>query len=335
LTIKLIAISDLHQGNPVSLPRNVKVLPQEKLIRNLIQRKPDGILIAGDLQDYMWNFGVEENQKTQIKGHLKNDSVLNALNNGSVPVFFVWGNTDVMDFEKDLTYHDTLVTDEIREWFCDEFPNFVNCHNQVRYIESIPILGYADANKTTDDHSGKCWDEPAIQKDFEELIQSLGQEEKRKLIFMTHCAPRGVLDFSSLGSRHIGSYYLRELIETYQPILSIFGHVHYCGGYSEFIGKTQCINVSSFGLVVSHEILFGQSTFELQIDSNYKVVSTKMIVSHFWERKMKKAFVEYRHCQVCGRHTPFARKQFKTCRVCLGARRLSESTSNGSKKQKP
>ena len=328
MTIKLIAISDLHQGNPISLPKNVKVLPQEKLIRNLIQRKPDCILIAGDLQDYMWNYGVEQNQITQIKGHIMNDGVLKALNNGSVPVFFVWGNTDVMDFEKDFSYQKTPVTDEIREWFCEEFPNFHNCHDKVNYIKSLPILGYADANKTTDDHSGKCWDEPIIQKDFENLIQGLSQEEKQKLIFMTHCAPRGVLDFSSLGSRHIGSYYLRELIETYQPILSIFGHVHYCGGYSEFVGKTQCINVSSFGLVVSHEILFGQSAFELQIDSNHKVISTKMIVSHYWERKIKKAFVEYRHCQVCGRHTPFARKQFKTCRVCLGARRLSEMTQN-------
>ncbi|MFX1515439.1 MAG: metallophosphoesterase [Promethearchaeota archaeon] len=332
MTIKLIAISDLHQGNPVSLPKNVKVLPQEKLIRNLIQRKPDGILIAGDLQDYMWNYGVESNQITQIKGHIKNDSVLKALNNGSVPVFFVWGNTDVMDFEKDFSYQETPVTDEIREWFGEEFPNFHNCHDKVNYIKNIPILGYSDANKTTDDHSGKCWDETAIQEDFENLIQDLSQDERQRLIFMTHCAPRGVLDFSSLGSCHIGSYYLRELIETYQPILSIFGHVHYCGGYSEFIGKTQCINVSSFGLVVSHEILFGQSAFELQIDSNHKVISTKMIVSHYWERKLKKAFVEYRHCQVCGRHTPFARKQFKTCRVCLGARRLSEMNSQNSRK---
>lgn len=325
MTLKLIAIADLHQSNPIILPRDIKVVPQEKLIRGLIQRNPDGILIAGDLQDYMWNFGVDQNQITQIKGHIRNDSVLKALNNGPVPVFFVWGNTDVMDFEKDKSYQDTPVTDELREWFSEEFPNFRNCHNEVHYIESIPILGYADANKTTDDHSGKCWDEPAIHKDFEELIQGLSPDEIQKTIFMTHCAPRGVLDFSSLGSRHIGSYYLRELVETYQPILSIFGHVHYCGGYSEFIGKTQCINVSSFGLVVSHEILFGQSVFELQIDSDYHISSTKMIVSHYWEGRLEKAFVEYRHCQVCGRHTPFARKQFKTCRVCLGARRLSES----------
>lgn len=322
MKIKLIAIADLHQGNPVSLPSNIRVVSQDKLIQNIIQRKPDGILIAGDLQDYFWNLGVEANRIPQIKKRMKNDSIFKALNSGSVPVFFVWGNTDVMDLEKGRSYHETPVTDELREWFCDEFRNLRNCHNKIQYIKDIPILGYADANKTTDDHSGKCWDEPTILRDFRNLIQSLDPKKRLQTIFLTHTPPRGVLDFSSLGGRHIGSYYLRELIEDFQPILSIFGHVHYCGGYSEFISQTQCINVSSFGLVVSHEILFGQSAFELQINSSYEVNSTTMIVSHYWEGKRKKAFVEYRHCEVCGRHTPFARKQFKTCRVCLGARRI-------------
>ncbi|MFX0212150.1 MAG: metallophosphoesterase [Candidatus Hodarchaeota archaeon] len=330
MKIKLIAISDLHQGNPVFLPSNIRVIHQEKLIENLIQRKPDGILIAGDLQDHMWNSGTETNQINQIKKQLKDDPVFNALNNGSIPVYFIWGNTDVMDLEKGKTYHETPVTDELREWFCDTFHNLQDCHNKVQYLKGIPILGYGDANKTTDDHSGKCWDETAIFRDFQYIIQDLDPEEKQQIILLTHTPPRGILDFSSLGGRHIGSYYLRELIEEFQPLLSVFGHVHYCGGYSEFINKTQCINVSSFGLVVSHEILFGQSAFELQINSNKEISSTTMIVSHYWERKQKKEFVEYRHCQICGRHTPFARKQFKTCRVCLGARRIEDQLQQNS-----
>ncbi len=320
--IKIIAVADLHQGNYPSLPQNIRVVSQEKLIRNLIQRNPDGILIAGDLQDYMWNLGLEAKKVPEIKKQLKNDLIFNILNKASVPVFFIWGNTDVMDFEKGVTYQETPVTDEMREWFCDEYSNLINCHEKVQYIEGLPVLGYNDANKTTDDHSGKCWDEPAIFESFQKLIRGLDEEEHRRSIFLTHTPPRGALDFSSLGGRHIGSYYLRELIEEFNPILSIFGHVHYCGGYSELINQTQCINVSSFGLVVSHDILFGQSAFELQINPNYEVSSTTMIVSHYWEGEQKKAFVEYRHCQVCGRHAPFARKQFKTCRVCLGARRI-------------
>lgn len=332
MSIKLITISDLHQGNPILLPANIEVVSQEKLINNLIRRKPDGILIAGDIQDFMWNLGVNSNRSSQIKKIIREDSVFNALNRASVPVFFIWGNTDVMDCEKGNIYHDTPLTDELRDWFSEEFSNLHNCHNKVQTIGNLPILGFNDANRTTDEHSGKCWEESAILDNFRPLVLSLSEEEQSRSIFLTHTPPRGVLDFSSLGGKHIGSYYLRELIEEFQPLLSIFGHVHYCGGYSEFIGQTQCMNVSSFGLALSHDILFGQSAFELQIDSNYKVSSTKMIVSHYWKGKRKRPFIEYRRCQVCGRHTPFARRQFKTCRVCLGAKRienkLKQNTEN-------
>ncbi|MFX0172942.1 MAG: metallophosphoesterase [Candidatus Hodarchaeota archaeon] len=318
---KIIAIADLHQGTSPSPPSNISVISQEKLIRNLIRKKPEGILIAGDLQDYMWEIGTNKHAIPQIKEKIKHDKVFNALNEGSIPVFFVWGNTDVMDVEKSLSYESTSITNELRTWFCEEFGNFTDCHNKIQYLNEIPIIGYEDANKTMEDHSGKCWDEPEIIKDLKPLIQSLTPDKRQQAIIMTHAPPRGVLDFSSFGNMHIGSYYLRELIEDYQPMLSVFGHVHFCGGYSEFVGRTQCINTSSFGLAISHEILFGQSSFELKI-KNSQVTSTKMIVQHFWEGKQKKYFVEYRKCQICGRHTPFARKEFKTCRVCLGARRI-------------
>jgi Icc-related predicted phosphoesterase/ribosomal protein S14 len=325
LTVKIIAISDLHQGNPISPPSNIEVVSQDKLILNLAKRNPDGILIAGDLQDYMWNLGTETSRIPLIKKQLRNDPVFNSLNKigKTIPVIFVWGNTDIMDFEKGQD--STPVTDEMRKWFCNEFSNLKNCHSKICYIKEIAILGYNDANKTTDEHSGKCWDEPAILEDLKPALNNFTDDNiLQKGIFLTHTPPRGVLDFSSLGDRHIGSFHFREIIEDIQPILSIFGHVHYCGGYSEYIGKTQCINVSSFGLAISYDILFGQSAFELQIDPDYTISSTKMIVSHFWEKNYKKAFLEYRSCQICGRHTPFARKEFKTCRVCLGAKRIEK-----------
>lgn len=322
-SIKIIAIADLHQGTHPSPPLNVKVLSQEKLIQSLIQREPHGILIAGDLQDYMWEFGVGTKAFSEIKEKISHDKVFSALNEGSIPVFFIWGNTDVMDVEKSLSYERTSLTNELRTWFCEEFTNFRSCHNKIHYLKELPIIGFNDANKTMEDHSGKCWEEPSIIKDLKPMIQGLSPEKRQRAIIMTHAPPRGILDFSSLSNKHIGSYFLRELIEDYQPMLSVFGHVHYCGGYSEFIGRTQCINTSSFGLAISHDILFGQSSFELKFEDS-QVVSTKMIVPHYWERKQKKYFVEYRRCQFCERHTPFARKEFKTCRVCLGARRIRD-----------
>ncbi len=170
--------------------------------------------------------------------------------------------------------------------------------------------------------SGKCWEETEIHHELRPIIDDMSIKTRKKLIILTHTPPRGLLDFSSLGSRHIGSFYYREIIDDFQPKMAIFGHVHYLGSYTEYCGRTQCINVSSFGLAVSHDILFGQSAFEIKIDPKSENIDTTMIVPHYWEKKRQKPFVEYRKCQDCGNYAPFARRQFKYCRICLGTRRI-------------
>ncbi|MHA2157120.1 MAG: metallophosphoesterase family protein [Candidatus Hodarchaeales archaeon] len=317
---RVLVISDLHQGTSISPPSGIRVVTQENLIKNLIAREPDAVLIAGDLQDYMWNDGKSDDSVSSVEKGIESDPVLTALNDADPPVYYVWGNTDIMDCEKETS--ETPLTDEVREWFSTEFSNFHDCHEKILKMSNFTILGYQDANKTDIYSSGKCWEETTIHHDLRPIIESLSNEQKKQLILLTHTPPRGILDFSSLGSRHIGSFYLRELIDDFQPKISVFGHVHYLGGYTKYCGRTQCINVSSFGLAVSHDILFGQSAFEIQLDTESEEISTSMIVPHYWEGKRKRTFVEYRSCQGCGRYAPFARRQFKYCRICLGTRRI-------------
>ncbi len=317
---KILVISDLHQGTSITPPAGIRVVTQDRLIENLIARSHDAILIAGDFQDYMWNEGKSTKSVSLVKKRIESDPVISTLNNADSPVYFVWGNTDIMDCEKETT--ETPLTDELRGWFTTEFSNFNDCHKQIHQMSDFTIIGYQDANKTDIYSSGKCWEETAIHKELRPIIEKLSNEQKKQLIILTHTPPRGILDFSSLGSRHIGSFYLREIIDDFQPKVSVFGHVHYLGGYTKYCGRTQCINVSSFGLAVSHDILFGQSAFEILLDSKSEEISTSMIVPHYWEDKKKHAFVEYRSCQGCGRYAPFARRQFKYCRICLGSRRI-------------
>ncbi len=325
---RILVISDLHQGTSISPPSGIRVVTQENLIKNLIAREPDAVLIAGDIQDYMWNDGKSDDSVSSVEKSIEADPVLTALNDADPPVYYVWGNTDIMDCEKETS--ETPLTEEVREWFSTEFSNFHDCHEKILKMSNFIILGYQDANKTDIYSSGKCWEETTIHHDLRPIIESLSNEQKKQLILLTHTPPRGILDFSSLGSRHIGSFYLRELIDDFQPKISVFGHVHYLGGYSKYCGRTQCINVSSFGLAVSHDILFGQSAFEIQLDTDSEEISTSMIVPHYWEGKRKRAFVEYRSCQGCGRYAPFARRQFKYCRICLGTRRIqSQEAASG------
>ena len=320
---RILVISDLHQGTSVAPPSGIRVVAQKHLIENLIARKPEAVLIAGDLQDYMWNDGKASDSVSSVKKSLESDPVLSALNDADPPVYFVWGNTDIMDCEKEIAdTTDTPLTNEVRDWFKTEFSNFHDCHRQIQKMADFTLIGYQDANKTDVYSSGKCWEETVIHHELRPLIENLSSEQKKQLILLTHTPPRGILDFSSLGSRHIGSFYLREIIDDFAPKMSVFGHVHYLGGYTKYCGRTQCINVSSFGLAVSHDILFGQSAFEIQLDAESEEISTSMIVPHFWEGKGKRDFVEYRSCLGCGRYAPFARKQFKYCRICLGSRRI-------------
>ena len=322
---RILAISDLHLGTTVNLPSGVRVNTQEQVIKKLLDRKPDVIMIAGDLQDYFWNEGTSSEIVSDIKKAIREDPVINSLNNAEQLVYFVWGNTDVMDCEKDK--EDTSITDNLRNWFTDEFTNFHDCHQQVHQVEGFTVVGYQDANRTDMLSSGKCWEETAIHHELRPIIKELTKEQRNNLILLSHAPPRGILDFSSLGSRHIGSFYLRELIDDFQPKLALFGHVHYLGGYSLYCGRTLCLNVSSFGLAESHDILFGQSAFEIVIDLNSNEISTSMLVPHYWEGKKMKPFVEYRLCRGCERYAPFARRQFKYCRICLSTRRLQSQVA--------
>jgi Icc-related predicted phosphoesterase/ribosomal protein S14 len=322
---RILAISDLHQGTAVAPPLGTRVVTQEQLIEKLIAREPDVIMIAGDLQDHMWNSGDSNSSVTSVKKAILADRVIKSLNEADMPVYFVWGNTDIMDNEKEKL--ETPITDDIRQWFTDEFTNFHDCHKQVLSLDEFTIVGYQDANKTDPLSAGRCWEEPEIHHELRPIIEKLTKKQRDQLILLTHVPPRGILDFSSLGSRHIGSFYLRELIDDFQPKLAMFGHVHYLGGYSLYCGRTQCVNISSFGLAVSHEILFGQSAFEIVLEPNSEEIPTTMIVSHYWKGKKRQDFVEYRTCQGCGRHAPFARPQFKYCRICLSKRRLQNQVA--------
>ncbi len=61
-------------------------------------------------------------------------------------------------------------------------------------------------------------------------------------ILVTHAPPKGAGDETSAG-RSIGSDSIRAAIETLQPKLAVYGHVHDCWGYRGQIGATQCANL--------------------------------------------------------------------------------------------
>ncbi|MEM3703267.1 MAG: metallophosphoesterase [Candidatus Bathyarchaeia archaeon] len=102
-------------------------------------------------------------------------------------------------------------------------------------------------------------EEDGLYRQIEEKIKKFGFEDPAKLIFNFHCPPYNTnLDLAPkldknlkivlMGGKpllvHVGSVAIRKLIEKYQPLLGLHGHIH--ESYAEDrIGKTVVLNPGS------------------------------------------------------------------------------------------
>ena len=89
----------------------------------------------------------------------------------------------------------------------------------------------------------------SIEEDLENLIKDIPQDN---LILITHAPPFDtVCDQMNDGGqkRSIGSVGVRRIIEKYQPLLTLHGHIHdsaeNAGAYQQHIKKTVCATVSN------------------------------------------------------------------------------------------
>ena len=99
-------------------------------------------------------------------------------------------------------------------------------------------------------------DEEDLHKRFETMLQGVTAEPERQ-IFSLHCPPYSTglddapqltaeMDLKDAGRSTVpvGSTAVRQVIEEYQPALSLHGHIHEARGTTR-LGKTLCINPGS------------------------------------------------------------------------------------------
>jgi uncharacterized protein len=134
--------------------------------------------------------------------------------------------------------------------------------------ESFQMLSYGFANPTPW-HSPREMPEEELQRHLESLASQL--EEPARSVFNLHVPPiRTALDTAPLVDENLspiiqggsllmgpaGSEAVRHVIEKYQPLLALHGHIHESRGTVK-IGKTVCINPgSAYGEGVLHGALF-------------------------------------------------------------------------------
>lgn len=166
------------------------------------------------------------------------------LETKNIKIYLMPGNDD-------FYYVDTIL---------DRFPIFINHDQKILKIgrsdDEYFLVGYSKTNITP----WKCprdTEEDELRQELKALLEKV--EDYSRLILNTHCPPYNTtLDLAPLLDRdlkpvisagnvvftHVGCVSVREVIESYQPLLGLHGHIHESRGV-EKIGRTVIINAGS------------------------------------------------------------------------------------------
>lgn len=197
--------------------------------------------------------GKRKARKMIYKSVRNGRRVLRKLNSYKVPVFLIPGNWDWTHqeggewafLEKDL-YHDKLIKG---------FKNIVDLHEKIVNKFDLTFIGYGECSgPELIEHRGyKSTTKKQIAANRKKYKKLLAEHEKKfkkakhPVVFLSHNVPFNTkLDLiedkkSPQNGKHFGSNLTRDLIEKYQPVLCVGGHIH-----DQFrkqkIGKTLAIN---------------------------------------------------------------------------------------------
>ncbi|MFB6208149.1 MAG: metallophosphoesterase [Candidatus Nanohaloarchaea archaeon] len=177
--------------------------------------------------------------------------VLEHLSSKGVPVYLVPGNWDwTGEIYEDWNY---LKKDRYRS-IVKDFDNVHDVNFSSRTIDGHTLIGYGPCSgpEIPQYEDDKPEDEEELEGLKEEYRENKEELEKlfqsdEPIIFLSHNVPNNTSldridnEDSPAHGRHYGSIIVRELVDEYQPVVSIAGHMH--EGYgSERLGETLCIN---------------------------------------------------------------------------------------------
>jgi len=197
-----------------------------------------------------------------IKKSIKDGrEILEYFDSLNVPVYVVPGNAD-------------LTPDKIEKWsllrqnhykkLLEGLKNIIDVHYRSVSVEKQQIIGYGTSHGPEYPQYKEDLDmlkkgelikkRKEYQKAYKKL-SSLFEKSSKPVIFLSHNVPfntpidKIVNKNSPRNGWHYGSLITRKIIEKYQPLICIGGHMHEHFGKCK-IGKTVCIN-AGFGSLVN------------------------------------------------------------------------------------
>lgn len=187
-----------------------------------------GIEARGTDKEWYEILGEERAKEIPEESLEQGRKVLEWLNSLGAPVLIVPGNAD---WTGELTDWEELEGNKYQEMVA-EYDNVTDLNFRREELDGYLFIGY-----------GPCpgpEKEPVLSENVERLGE-LFEKASGEVIFLSHNVPHNTpLDETEQGE-HYGSKVVRQIVEDYQPVLSVAGHMHESQGNHE-IGNTLCIN---------------------------------------------------------------------------------------------
>ncbi len=220
----------------------------------------------------LWEvIGMNKYKKLILEDLRSGEQVLKEMNKLPVPVFTVLGNID-WPMPDDVTEY---VSSNVKSKTKNNNPSFDRKENFSKIIlkyKNIKIIDYSYAEFQDYIFIGmrghsfpghvKSKNFRIHRKKLDKLFKKFREENKdKKLIFISHNVPYNTkLDKITskkadkrVKGKHYGSKLARRIIDFYQPVLAIGGHIHESKGVQK-LGKTLVVNPGAahegYGMIV-------------------------------------------------------------------------------------
>lgn len=205
-------------------------------------------------EDWEWydEMGKDEARKKVQESLNEGEKILEYLNGLGKPVFVVPGNWDWSgEIYGDWEYLKKNRFNQIVQ----KYENIININYGLNNQDGVSIIGYGPCSGPEipqyEDDKPETEEELEEQKqdyrETKEQISELFQEAEEPIIFLSHNVPHDTpLDMidnedSPAHGRHYGSIVVREIIQDFQPLVNVAGHMH--EGYGKHqLQDTFCLN---------------------------------------------------------------------------------------------
>ena len=279
--MKFLVVGDLHGQHPVvpDVDFDAIIVPgdvcSDEGIKPLMMQAVAARSAGEEVVDW-WDVVSREEADALVTSSLsKGREILQELDAYGVPVFVVPGNWDWTGYE-DASW-DRLNTNLWESEVLVGLENVIDCEDAVVELDGLSIIGYGRVNgpELVELRGYVDVDEEELVESreyFEELVTFFSElfvAAESSVLFLAHNVPYGTwLDViedadSPMNNLHYGSNLVRELVEQFQPLLTVGGHIHEHYGVDE-LGETVCLN-AGFGAdkATLIEVVNGEVSVEL------------------------------------------------------------------------